>query len=360
MSTSGRLGNAGEPSKSIQTDSALLVSRREQILSELQRSLAESEVNIVTAGDAEAALALAGKTPFPVVVVDVDSVSLSAAVFLLSDLRRLLPRTELLVILDEPNFDLAVQLVRRGAVDIVCRATDHLHLLGPRVAAALRDAKQRADRSQLLRDYTVLTEDLLYRLTDTGRRMGELKAQVNSSSKGSGSPATPGDDCVNLLVVEEDGWLSQSLVPLLSNAFSVTTVVSGGAALDRASEKTFELALVKDTLPDLPSKTVIRSLQAQSPETLLLMYVPPFRNNPGRIDRLEAGGKVSSLVSSFTSAKQLAERLAELQQAQLARRRERRYLAEFRSENYELLKRLAELRKRYREAESTPGPMRGK
>ncbi|HMY57538.1 MAG TPA: hypothetical protein PK472_04755, partial [Pseudomonadota bacterium] len=77
------------------------------------------------------------------------------------------------------------------------------------------------------------------------------------------------------------------------------------------------------------------------------------------IDRLEAGGgKVTTLVSAFTSPKQLAERLSELQQAQAARRRERRYLAEFRQENYELLRRLSELRKRYREVDSTQG--RGK
>ena len=88
-----------------------------------------------------------------------------------------------------------------------------------------------------------------------------------------------------------------------------------------------------------------------------MLYLPPLRGKPGRIDRLE-GPRVTTLVSAFTSAKQLAERLAELQQAQVARRRERRYLAEFRAENYELLKRLAELRKRYRErgeSDSSPG-----
>ena len=67
---------------------------------------------------------------------------------------------------------------------------------------------------------------------------------------------------------------------------------------------------------------------------------------------------MTTLVSAFTSPKQLAERLSELQQAQAARRRERRYLSEFRQENYELLRRVSELRKRYREVDSTQG--RGK
>jgi DNA-binding NtrC family response regulator len=353
----GKSGGDTDKQSSTLVDSALIVSLRQSTQSELADLLAQSELNSVVAADAESARAALAKTPFPVVLIDIDSLQLSQALPLIADLRRLAPRTELIALIDEPNFETAVQLVRRGAVDIVCRASDDLRLLGSRVASAFRDAKQRGDRSQMLRDYSTIAEDLLYRLSDTARRIGELKAQINSGGRGSGSPASPTDDYVSVLVVEEDGWLSQSLAPLVSSAFSLTTVVSGGSALDRASEKTFDLALIKESLPDLPSRTVIRSLQAQSPETLVMLYLPPSRGKPGRIDRLE-GTRVTTLVSAFTSAKQLAERLAEIQQAQAARRRERRYLAEFRAENYELLKRLADLRKRYRDVDSSLG--RGK
>lgn len=350
-----KMGKTGdEKQSSTVSDSALIVSLRQHTQAELQELLQQSDVHSIVVADADAARGVVGKTPYPVVLIDVDSLPLSQVLALLADLRRLAPRADLIALLDEPNFETAVQLVRRGAIDIVCRAIDDLRLVGPRVTSALRDAKQRADRTQMLRDYSILSEDLLYRLTDSGRKIGELKAQLNSGGRGSGSPASPTDDYVSVLLVEDDGWLTQSLSPLVSSSFSLSTVVSGGEALDRVSEKTFDLALIKETLPDLPSRTVIRSLQAQSPETLVMLYLPPSRGKPGRIDRLE-GQRVTTLVSAFTSAKQLAERLAELQQAQVARRRERRYLAEFRSENYELLKRLSELRKRYREVDSSQG-----
>ncbi len=334
------------------TESALIVSQRQTAQAALQDLLSQSEINSVVVADADAARAVIAKTPYPVVLIDVDSLPLSSVLTLLTELRLLAPRTDLIALIDEPSFDTTVQLVRRGAVDIICRSTDDKRLLGPRVLSSLKDAKQRADRSQMLRDYSTLAEDLLYRLTDTARRIGELKAQL--TQRGSGSPASPTDDYVSVLLVEDDGWLTQSLSPLVTSSFSLTTVVSGGEALDRSSERPFDLALIKETLPDLPSRTVVRSLQAQSPETLVMMYFPPSRGKPGRIDRLE-GSRVTTLVSAFTSAKQLAERLVELQQAQAARRRERRYLAEFRSENYELLKRIAELRKRYREVDSSLG-----
>jgi len=353
----GKTGDASDKQSSTLIDSALIISLRPHTQLELQKLLGEADVNSVVVADTDEARAAIAKTAFPVALIDVDSLPLTQVLSLLTDLRRLAPRSELIAFLDEPHFDTAVQLVRRGAVDIICRTSDDLRLLGPRVATAFREAKQRGDRSQMLRDYSAITEDLLYRLTDTARRVGELKAQLSSGTRGSGSPASPTDDYVSVLIVEEDGWLSQSLAPLVSSSFSLTTVGSGGAALDRVSEKTFDLALIKESLPDLPSRTVIRSVQAQCPETLVMLYLPPLRGKPGRIDRLE-GPRVTTLVSAFTSAKQLAERLAELQQAQVARRRERRYLAEFRAENYELLKRLAELRKRYRErgeSDSSPG-----
>ena len=136
----------------------------------------------------------------------------------------------------------------------------------------------------MLRDYSILTEDLLYRLTDTARRIGELKAQIHSSAKGSGSPASPIDDYVSVLIVKKTAGCRSRFRRLCRARFSLTTVVSGGAALDRVSERPFDLALIKETLPDLPSRTVIRSLQAQSPETLVMLYLPPTRGK-ARTDR---------------------------------------------------------------------------
>jgi DNA-binding response OmpR family regulator len=137
----------------------------------------------------------------------------------------------------------------------------------------------------------------------------------------------------------------------LPKTFVTKTVVSGGEALDHASERQFDLAVVKESLPDLPGRMVVRTLSAQAPETLVLLFAPPASKRPGRIDRVE-GGRLIPLVTELHSPSQLAERLSELYQAQLARRRERRYLAEFRAENYDLLRRFQELRRRLREIDA--------
>jgi DNA-binding response OmpR family regulator len=167
-----------------------------------------------------------------------------------------------------------------------------------------------------------------------------------------------------VLLVEEDGWAARVLSPLLPKTFVLTSVISGGAALDSASERGFDIALVRDMLPDLPGRMVVRNLSVQAPEAMVLLYSQPQPKRPGRVERSE-GAKLLPLIADWLEPKQLADRLRELFQAQLARRRERKHLAEFRSEHIELLRRFSDLRKRTRsqigdfEAAAPAGSTRG-
>jgi len=62
------------------------------------------------------------------------------------------------------------------------------------------------------------------------------------------------------------------------------------------------------------------------------------------------GSKAIPLVPEFSDAKQMIERIDELREAFRRKSRERRYLAAFRQENYELLKRYADLKQRLQRA----------
>src|SRR5207244_685378 len=124
----------------------------------------------------------------------------------------------------------------------------------------------------------------------------------------------------------------------------VRTVVSGGSALDKASAQRFHIALVKEVLPDLPGRMVVRTLLSQAPDTIMLLFLPPS-DKPGHVHIAE-GSHLIELLPSFTDASQLIGRLTELRDAQRVRSRERRYLAAFREENHDLLRRLADLRHR--------------
>lgn len=289
------------------------------------------------------------------VMVDLDSLPSPSGIELLSALHQEHPRLPLLALLTLPSYDLAVLAIRSGASDMILKGAELLPQLELRIPSLLQKAQAESDDGLLLYETGRLAEELLYKLTDTARRVGELRALLSHQA---GSPLPPEEETCRVLLVEEDEWLTKALPPLLANTFKLTTVVSGGAALDQISERQFDLALVKENLPDLPGRMVARTLSAQAPETLVLMFTPPLQKRPGRLDRIEAG-RFLALMNDFLAPSQIADRLGEMYQAQLARRRERRYLAEFRAENYDLLRRFAELRRRLRDSDidtSRPSP----
>ena len=265
----------------------------------------------------------------------------------------------------------------------------HLGYLGPRVVALRGQVQTALERQLLLGDCSRMNEELLLKLTDSARRIGELRWQLNQRptpaptppppppptpskgmlavlGKGSAAPPPPpaapppaaAEETAQLLIVEEDGWLSRALSTLLPKSFVLTTVISGGSALDMTSGRQFDLALIKDALPDLPGRMVVRNLSAAAPDTMVLLWSPPAGKRPGKVERFEGrseGGKLTPLIAELFEAKQIADRLRELLQAQQARRRERKYLSDFRSENLDLLRRLSDLRKRLRPFEAELG-----
>lgn len=329
-------------------DPVLIVTADPSLLAELQKRLTQAGLTAQVYGSADAVRAAVPKVPFRAAVIDLDSLTPTVGLDLIATLHRSAPHAVQIAVTGQPSYDLAVLAMRSGAMDVVLRTPEQLTYLGRQLLGLLRESQLHSERRQLLSETAKLSEELLYKLTDTARRIGELRALISNRS---GSPLPPEDEQATLLLVEEDGWLSRALPPLLPKTFRTTTMVSGGETLDHASERQFDLAVVKETLPDLPGRMVVRTLSAQAPETLVLLYAPPLNKRPGRIDRVE-GGRLIPLVTELTTPAQLADRLEELYQAQLARRRERRYLAEFRAENYDLLRRFQDLRRRVREVEA--------
>ena len=300
----------------------LIVATDLRAQSDLRSQLsARSDLSAVTVNDAEAARNAVRKTAFGVVVLDLASLTPPIGIELIGALHRQSPLSALIAVIAEPSYELAVQAVRSGATDVMVSGSDLNGQLGPRAQALLLQAQHQCERQNLHTETARLNEELLYKLTDTARRVGELRALI-SQRTGSPLPPTAEEDQVRLLLVEDDDWLTKQLTPILPKGFGTTTVGTGGAALDHASERMYDLALVKDGLPDLPGRMVARNLAAQAPETLVLLFSPPQPRRSGRIERLE-GGRTVTLMAEFTEPKQLADRVSEIHQAQLARRRER-------------------------------------
>jgi DNA-binding response OmpR family regulator len=373
-------------------DLVLIAAGDQRLQAELRARLHDVDVSSIIVGDLDSARNALQRNTFAVALVDIDSFDQTAALAFIASLRRQQPLTEVVALIAQPSFERALIAIRQGACDVIIKIPDQLGYLGPRVLSLRSQVQGRLERQQLLGDSARMNEELFLKLTDSARRIGELRWQLAQRpatppppppAPATGKPPTTGkapppppsgkaaapppppptspaapEETAQVLIVEEDGWLARSLSALLSKSFVVTTVTSGGGALDLTSGRTFDIALIKDALPDLPGRMLVRNLSQTAAEGMYLLWSPPVGKRPGIVERFDGrteSGKLVPLIPEFFEAKQLADRLPELFSAQLARRRERKFLADFRSENLELLRRLADLRKRIKPFESELG-----
>jgi DNA-binding NtrC family response regulator len=315
----------------------------------VQRGLAQllSDHNLVptVVSDAVRARELAREKYFAVALVDLDTPQTNAGLELVRWFKQNAPTTTTIVMCSRKVFESAVEAFRAGAHDVIVKAPDQVQYLKQRtVDAAAGIAKSLSD-DKLIQEVLGVHEDFLRRLMEASRKSAELEEQL-----GGGSHPSATDEQCALLVVEDDGWLAKQLEGALQvrGGYALVTTATGGEALDRASGRAFQIALVRETLPDLPGTMVVNALKAQSPETLTILYSRPGAR-PGKAEVIE-GSKSIALVPEFSDAKQMVERIDELREAFRRKTRERRYLAAFRQENYELLKRYADLKQRLQRA----------
>jgi DNA-binding NtrC family response regulator len=319
----------------------LVVDGDEKVQRGLAQLLSDHGLVPTVVSDAVRARELVREKYFAVALIDLDTPQPNGGLELVRWFKQNAPTTTTIVMASRKVFESAVEAFRAGATDIIVKSPDQVQYLKSRTVEAAQGVQQSLSDDKLIQEVLGVHEDFLKRLMDSSRRTAELEEQIGGGSH----PSASDEDCA-LLIVEDDGWLSKQLATALQvrGGYTLVIVTTGGEALDRASGRTFQLALVRDALPDLSGTMVVSALKAQSPDTLTILYSRPGAS-PGKAEVIE-GSRTIALVPEFSDARQMIERIDELREAFRRKSRERRYLASFRQENYELLKRYADLKQR--------------
>ncbi len=318
---------------------------------DVQRGLAQllSSAGLVPTAmsDPNRARALAKEKFFPVAVIDLDTPEPNAGLELVRWFKQDSPITTTFVICARKVFEAAVEAFRAGAADIVVKAPDQVERLRQRVVEAATAAKNRARDERLLGEALSVHEDFLKRLMDTSRRVSELEEQLGGMSH----PNEADVDCQVVVVEPSDGdWLASGLNELLRTkpGFVLHSAGSGSEGMDLAGRRRYQIALICDQLPDLPGSMVLSAFKQQSPETITILYSRPGVK-PGKADIVD-GARVIPIVAELSDARQIVGRIDELREAGRRTARERRYLAQFRQDNYELLKKYSDLKQKLQRA----------
>ena len=319
----------------------LVVDGDENVRRGMQSLLADLRVVPTVLGDIERAQQLVGEKYFAAAVIDLDTPRPNGALELLRKLHKEAPGTTLIVLTARKVYEAAVDAFRAGASDVIVKAPTEIEYLKRRIVEACLHVRLSEDNERVLHDVFALHEDFLKRLMETSRRAQELEEKL-----GGGAQSADADEATRLLCVEpaDDAWLGAALKGVERHGYAVTHAQTGGEALDLGATKRFHIALVRDTLYDLPGSMVVSGIRAQSPETIAILYTRPA-DRAGRADIID-GSRNISLLGELSDPGQLVERLGELRKGFVAKSRERRYLAAFRQNNYELLRRFADLKQK--------------
>jgi DNA-binding NtrC family response regulator len=321
----------------------LVVDGDEKVQRGLAQLLSSSGLVPTVMADPGRARALAREKYFPVAVIDLDTPSANAGLELVRWFKSDSPITSTFVICSRKVFESAVEAFRAGALDIVVKSPDQVEHLKRRVLEAATAARIRADEERLLGEASAVHEDFLKRLMDTSRRVCELEEQLSGA-------ASHGDDdteCQICIVEPNEGdWLFSALNELLRGrpGYVLRHASSGSEAMDLGGRTRFNIALICDQLPDLSSSMVLSALKQQSPDTIAIRYSRPGMS-VGRAEIVD-GSRVIPVIAELTDPRQMVARIDELREAQRRTARERRYLGRFRQDNYDLLKKYAELKQK--------------
>ena len=275
---------------------------------------------------------------FAVALVDLDTPRPEGGLDVLREIRNRSPKTALIAMAPRRIFDSAVIAFRAGADDVIAKTPDSVDYLRSRVLELASGKRREAETAHLVDQAAQMHEDLMNVLLSTYRRVQDLEQGTDSDNSAL-------DEITTVLLVEDDGWLGSQLQAMLDERYELESVSTGGEALDVAGRRKFQIALVKDALPDLPGSMVVRTIKAQSTETIVLLFNSPLGGRAGSVQVIETSRTIPFL-PAFTQPKQLADRLEEVREAYLATTRERKYLSAFRQQHFDLLKRYAEMKQK--------------
>lgn len=316
----------------------LIIDGDEKVRRGLSNLLVSANLVPTAVGEPERAVLLSREKFFAVALIDLDTPRANEGLGLVSRINANSPATTVLMMSSRKSFEVAVSAFRAGAVDVIVKAPDQVPYLQERVVEAANARARLTETRHVIEDVLGLHEELMQQLLTTYRRAAELTERVN------GGPDLP-VEIMRVLLVDPDGWLAGQLAAAGGHTgFEFTSVSTGGEALDAIGRQRFEIALVRDALPDLPGSMVVRGIKGQSPETIALLYTRPTTGS-GSVDVFE-NSRVIPFLPEFGDASQILNRLDDLRQAFQATARERRYLASFRQEHFALLKRYAELKQK--------------
>lgn len=315
----------------------LVIDQDTKIQAGMTTLLSAASLHVTSVGDLESALKLIARQFFSVVIVDLDTPSPGAGLETIREVKAASPTSMIIVLTPRKAFNELVLAIRAGAVDVILKSPESVAYLKERVLAAAGRSVDKREVSTVLSEVRAAQDEFLKLFMDAERRALDLSDQLAGRDPTKAAML----DELAVLVVDAADAVAQPLRDSAPAGFRFEHAQSGGAALDRCGQTRFHYVMVAETLPDLPSSMVIRSIKTQHPEIVVMSFAGPRAD--GFVDIVDSV-KTTRVIDGFSDPRVLLGRLDELAEAFRAKSRERRYTQAFRERHYDFLRRYVELK----------------
>lgn len=332
-------------------EEVLVVDKDEKVAQGMQTLLGRLGLVVTVTADAVRARDLLVTKFFTVALLDVDTPNAGQGLELLKFAREKSPLTTAIMMTARKSFDIGVAGFRGGAADVVVKEPDTVPYLKDRVLRAARELMALSDRNTLLEEVADAHEEFLRRMRELSRQALDMEDRLLGREEA--ETGRPGDIC-SVLLINDDPEAAPALAKVLpeDRGWRLTLAQTGGEGLDLANQLRPHIILVKDPLPDLPSRMVINTMKTTSPDSVAILYEPPGRRGASGEVKMIEGSRVMSLVSAYKTPEQLDAPLREIRDGIRQKLKERRYLQAFRQSNLDFLQRYNSLRQKIQQAKT--------
>jgi DNA-binding NtrC family response regulator len=312
----------------------------------LEKVLKDAGLTVTALSDPARARDQVEKRFIPVALCDLDTPTQGAGIELVKFAHEKSPLTAVILMTARKSFDAVAAAFRSGARDVVPKTQEAIPYLRERVQVAAADIRAAQTRDQLITDLGEMHEEFLKRMMDLSRQVTDLEEKI-LAREGNAPSAVLALDNMDVLLVDDQQELSAVLnrALLSDKGWRIRHAQSGGEALDASSQTPPQILVVNQTLPDLPSTMVIKTIKADHPDALALVFTMPSKSQPGEVSMVDSS-KLLTLIPSFSAVEQLVEQLEEVREALRRKARERRYMQMFRKQHFDFLKKYGSLRQR--------------
>lgn len=267
---------------------------------------------------------------FPAALIDLDVDAPSGGLELIRFVRERSRQTGVILLVSRRSFEGAVGALRLGVQDVVVKAPDQVEAMRQAVELAASRYKARDQSGELYREIRAV-------LNESFKVILELSRRVYADLSMAAPPMRP-----KILFVDGEGEFLNELAPLVQKeSWEILADTSGGAALDRGSRERIDIIVARNDLPDLRGSMVIKTLQAERPELLGLLYQKP--GPEGRIDRLERG-QVDEVIRPFATPQHLVAAVKKATGELATKAQERRLMQAFRADHADFIRRFAKVK----------------